>query len=172
MNNATASLQSTLSFLLLTTLCSTISPSHMHTLGRGMAEKKGSALSATKHNKYTKCFYSFANRGKKWQCINEQEGFWFSEMSDSWCFVALFRTCQKWELCSMNKVYTCCYLKTTQNWKAGMTLELDSASVTRAKGSVCSSQTKYNTPQSPWERDGLHCIRQDQPLRNISVPFF
>lgn len=80
MNNATASLQSTVSFLLLTTLCSTISPSHMHTLGRGMAEKKGSALSAAKHNKYTKCFIVLptGKKKKKCQCINEQQWFGFS----------------------------------------------------------------------------------------------
>lgn len=71
MNNATASLQSTVFFLLLATLCSTISPSHMHTLDRGMAEKKGSALSAAKHNKHTKCFIVLPIGKNKCQCINE-----------------------------------------------------------------------------------------------------
>ena len=52
------------SFLLLTTLCSTISPSHMHTLNRGMAGKKGSALSAAQHKKYIKMFRSFADGGE------------------------------------------------------------------------------------------------------------
>lgn len=81
MNNATASLQSTISFLLLTTLCSTISPSHMHTLSKGMAKKKGSALSAAQYNKYSKCFYSFASKKNKCQFINEQKWVGFPDFA-------------------------------------------------------------------------------------------
>lgn len=79
MNNATASLQSTVSFLLLTTLCSTISPSRMHTLSSGMAEKKVccavKGASAAQHNKFTKCFIVFLTG----ECIAERERFGFSD---------------------------------------------------------------------------------------------
>lgn len=44
-----------------------------------MAEKKGSALSAAQHNKYTKCFIVLPTGKNKCQCINEQKWFGFSD---------------------------------------------------------------------------------------------
>lgn len=44
-----------------------------------MAEKKGSALSAAQHNKYTKCFRVLPIGTYKCQCINEKKWFGFSD---------------------------------------------------------------------------------------------
>lgn len=176
MNNATASLQSTVSFLLLTTLCSTISPSHMHTLGRGMAEKKGSALSAAQHNKYTKCFIVLPTGEKKvavpkwaamvWICCSVHK------ISDSYCFVALFRVCQNWHsgeyvVQSLHmllfKKHSHSNLKSRYNFRAWLQGQ-------RAQCEAHGDKVQHN--MLPVGERWPRCIRQDQPLRNTSVPLF
>lgn len=102
MNNATASLRSTFSILLLATPRSTISPSRMHTLGAGMAEKKGSAPSAAQNNTFTKCFIVLLKEER----ITEQEQFGFSD----------FAVCVKYLIAAV--VLLCLEHVTTDMWGA------------------------------------------------------
>ncbi len=93
-----------------------VQPSHpSHAYIRGMAEKKGSALSATQHYKYTKCFMVLPTGKNKCQCINEQKWFGYSDCAVCRkCLVLLFclervRTDRVGSM--LYKVYTCCCLK-------------------------------------------------------------
>lgn len=164
MNNATASMQSTVSFLLLTTLCSTISPSHMHTLGRGMAEKKGSALSAARHNKYTKCFLVLPTGGM-WQCLDERQWFGFSDCAACIkCLIAaVLLLCLEYVRTDIvgsmfYKVLTCCCSKKHSHSKLKSRYNFRTwfNPYYKSKGlSVKPMETKSNITCSPWERDGL-----------------
>lgn len=145
MNNATASLQSSVSFLLLTMLCSTISPSHMHTLEEWQRRK---ALLLLLHNiiNIQNVFIVLPTGKNKCQCINEQKWFGFSDCAVCMKCLVLLLCLERVRTVIVGsmlcKVYTCCCSKSTPalNLKAGRTLELGSASVTGVKGSVWSLQ--------------------------------
>lgn len=74
-----------------------------------MAEKKGSALSAAQHNKYTKCFRVLPTGKYKCQCISEKKWFGFSDCAAhiKRLVLSLART-DRAGSSELYKVYTCC----------------------------------------------------------------
>lgn len=176
MNNATASLQSTVSFLLLTTLCSTISPSRMHTFSSELAQKKASAPSAAKHKKFAKCFIVLLTG----ECITEREqlGFSDSAVCRKCLIVAVVLLCLERVRTNMQgtisyNVYTCCCSKSTHtlNWKAGITLELEYSSIMRPTGSVWNWWRQCPTLHVPRGR-GMASLHQTRPAaeKHITPP--